>query len=348
MKTRHLTTIIVASSLMLPITALGQSSTAERDRNAPAATSQATTGTPATGSTQTTTGARATTGSQSVSGERATTGSANWNERSAQHSSSMKSTSVHGIKKVDKDKLDSKLTAKELIGKEVADMNGERLGRVHDIGLAQALPSEFRAMEEADTSRRDTSREFSTTAGSALSSAGSAMSAAAGMNNVNLYVAVGGIMGLGSDIVSVPADQFSYDRENDRLTLNISEDRFTAIAEGEDSDSVTFRSTEGYASGAGTTGTTGIGATDSSFGTTGTGLSATTDRNEVQKIQQALRNDSDLRNVASRINISESGNDILLTGEVTSEDQKDKVVEFVRDQTDKNVRDNLRVSSAAE
>jgi hypothetical protein len=343
MKTRHLTTIIVASSLMLPITALGQSSTAERDRNAPAATSQATTGTPATGSTQTTTGARATTGSQSMSGERATTGSANWNERSAQHSSSMKSTSVHGIKKVDKDKLDSKLTAKELIGKEVADMNGERLGRVHDIGLAQALPSEFRAMEEADRSR-----EFSTTAGSALSSAASAVSAAAGMNNVNLYVAVGGIMGLGSDIVSVPADQFSYDRENDRLTLNISEDRFTAIAKGEDSDSVTFRSTEGYASGAGTTGTTGIGATDSSFGTTGTGLSATTDRNEVQKIQQALRNDSDLRNVASRINISESGNDILLTGEVTSEDQKDKVVEFVRDQTDKNVRDNLRVSSAAE
>ena len=300
MKNRPLTTIVVASSLMLPFAAFGgdKSKTDRQHEN------------------------------------RATTSS--WSERDSKRSS------THAdIKRMDRDKLDSKLTAKELIGKEVVDMNGERLGSIHDIGLAQALPNEFRESERS---------EGSTTTTSAVQN-----------NSINLYVAVGGVMGLGADIVSVPADRFGFDRENDRLTLDIPEDQFSAIAD-QDHDRSGFATTEitsgtdattpGYASGAGATSwTAGSTATEmnaSNEGITGTRTDVASTHEDVRKIERALQDDNDLEDVASQVVVAQSGDAILLSGAVNEESQKERIVELARENTDMEVRDYLRVSGAAE
>jgi hypothetical protein len=300
MKNRPLTTIVVASSLMLPFAAFGGDES-KIDKHT----------------------------------EKRAISSSNWSERSSGHAD---------IKRVDRDKLDSKLTAKELIGKEVVDMNGERLGSIHDIGLAQVLPNEFRAVETATDSA-------------------SGLSAMPNNNSINLYVAVGGIMGLGADIVSVPADRFGFDRENDRLTLDIPEDQFSAIAD-DDQDRTGFASadltsgtdatTPGYASGAGATSwTAGSTATEMSAtrdGVTGTrtDVASTGTHEDVRKIERALNDDNDLEDVASQVVVAQSGDAILLSGAVNEESQKERIVELARENTDLEVRDYLRVSGAAE
>jgi hypothetical protein len=301
MKNRHLTTIVVASSLMLPFAAFGgDKSKTDKHNETKASTSS-------------------------------------WSERNIQPSSSHAD-----IKRVDRDKLDSKLTAKELIGKEVVDMNGERLGSIHDIGLAQALPDEFRAGESAE---------------------GATGIGATQNNSIHLYVAVGGVMGLGSDIVSVPADRFGFDRENDRLTLDIPEDQFSSIADPDkdnsdfaatDITSGTDATTPGYASGAGATSwTAGATATElnaSNEGITGTrsDVASNSKQEDVRKIERALKDENDLKDIASQVVVAQSGDAILISGAVNEEAQKERVLELAREHTDMEVRDYLRVSSAAE
>ncbi len=281
MKRRNLTTIVVATSLMLPMAAFANAGEGQkRDQ------------------------------------EKASPSRAEWKSDKAH----LKSAAHADFQRVDRESLESKMTAQELIGKTVVGSDGQRLGAIHDIGFAHFLPSEFQ---------------------------GDAKSTTAQDRGLNFYVAVGGVLGVGADIVSVPAERFGFDQENDHLTLDVTEDQFTAIAKPDTAER------EFASSAAGTTWTTGPDGTAmamSEDGLTGarTDVAATSDHEDVELIEKALKADSDLNEVADDIRVTRSGDAIVLSGDVPSESQKHRIVELARSHTDREVRDQIRTEAAAE
>ena len=107
MKRRHLTTIVVATSLMLPLSAFANAGDNKKEQNHE---------NPAHSRT----------------------------ERKADRGE-IKGAAHADFQRIDREALESQMTAQELIGKTVVGSDGERLGAIHDIGFAHFLPSELQA-----------------------------------------------------------------------------------------------------------------------------------------------------------------------------------------------------------
>ncbi len=182
------------------------------------------------------------------------------------------SSSGHAnIQRVTKDSIDRQLTAKALIGKNVYDSQGEKLGEVEDVVLdgsgARQLATAFSSRQADGDRARATSdsiattpatglpgntypaagAERSTTAGStARSEARGAMTDLANAANdvgASMQTALGGgaaaIISSGglfsrNELVRVPLSQLNYDAGNDRITLNVSRSEFSSLTEPSD------------------------------------------------------------------------------------------------------------------
>lgn len=142
-------------------------------------------------------------------------------------------SSTADIRRVSQDRLDSRLTAKSLIGQKVVDQSGKEIGRVKDIGLSGVLPQDLQKSSSASSSGMGSS---SSSSGSDLSSTGSMSSGmtSAGLSssrNVPVYVSVGGFLGAGGELVSIPASQLS--RDGDNLKVQMSESQIKSLTSNE-------------------------------------------------------------------------------------------------------------------
>lgn len=223
MKTRF-TAAIGAFSLLLPLGAIAQSG---------ATGTTGATGTPATTSqypsTQTETRTQA--GQSSPS---ATRTQAEWNRTGSSQSMASQNKDFHRIKE---DKLEEKMTAERLKGKDVVDRNGQKIGEVKAIGLGSSI--------RESSGKQDATRSASTPGTSSTASASATASAAmgsaygmAGGDQVNVYIEVDDSVGIGGDLAAVPASSLQFDREEDHLKLNLDRQEFASrLKQGESSRS---------------------------------------------------------------------------------------------------------------
>jgi hypothetical protein len=245
MKTRKLTSLITVSSL-LPIAAWANASSAG---SATANNGGTTANSPTSSEPRAFDDNRTSTASTSDrdssihsqtgrSDQPSSSSTAQWRERSAM-SSSAATAQVH---RVSEDQLENRLTAGSLIGKEVVDRDGNTVGRIKDIGLASVLPSELRPVPETSDSMTDTAstRAMDDTASSTAASA--VASATATTREPHVYLSVGGFMGVGDDLVAVPASQLERDTaEPDRFKINMLQDELKTIASTANDDDVNDR-----------------------------------------------------------------------------------------------------------
>ncbi len=188
---------------------------------------------------------------------------------STAHGSASGSAGVGSLQRVTKDSLEHQLTAKGLIGKNVHDSSGEKIGEVEDIVLdASQLSQLASAFMDRDSDRSSATRSTaagasgtyaagaagdgaSATAGrtgsasarSDLGAAASSMISGAMSSGPAAIVSAGGVLGLGQDLIRVPLSQLSYDANEDRVTLNVSRDQISSIT-NPDADTSSSRAAE--------------------------------------------------------------------------------------------------------
>lgn len=180
--------------------------------------------------------------------------------------SGMSGSGVAGIDRLTQREVDSQLTAKALIGKNVYDNAGKRVGEVKDIVLDSSRAPQLAGVvsghdrdNASNTSSTSASRPSSsgaaTTSGGYASTNGSnssstrssgssdtmsndisrASSALQGMassltsSGPSAIISSGGFLGMGDNLLRVPLTQLSYDSGSDHITLNVSQEELSSL-----------------------------------------------------------------------------------------------------------------------
>jgi|GEM_PF-3381455 PRC-barrel domain. len=173
------------------------------------------------------------------------------------------STGASSLQRVTRDSLDQQLTAKALIGKNVHDSAGEKIGEVQDIVLdSSRLPELASAFVNRENNRNTASAGATGARGTDTYAAGAAgdgastsatrtsrdsqlsdlgnqarsMVQGAISSGPAAIVSSGGVMGIGGDLIRVPLSQLRYDAAEDRVTLDVSREQISRITETDASD----------------------------------------------------------------------------------------------------------------
>jgi hypothetical protein len=306
MNPRHFTSLVAAGVLLLPAATLAQTSPAFPSTGSSGSQSQGQYGQPAYGT-------------------------------------AAQSPAAGSVARVNEDQLSRTFTARDLIGKNVFNHEGERLGTINDVSLSKAwverfgAPNRDQSSDQQGQQRQQRQQPFGSPGSSSSYSPSSG-------SDLTVYVSTGGVLGLQgrfgvrADWVAVSADALMYDRHNDRFILNLPQAQFTAIAQGRSSTEVFAQGQSSYPTyGSGSAGTIGSSSSGSmSQGQIG-GSSA-----DVRQIENALANHYDLRG-RSRIQVSHAGNAIQLTGVVDNVDLLRRAGDIARQQTNLEVRNMLEV-----
>lgn len=197
---------------------------------------------------------------------------------STTHGSASGSVGAGSLQRVTKDSLEQQLTAKSLIGKDVHDSSGEKIGEVEDIVLdssqlpqlasafmnrdsdaTRASGSATRAGTTGSTGARSTDTYAAGAAGDGASATGARRDASSTLSDMSsqarsaisgamsggpaAIVSAGGLMGIGQDLIRVPLSQLRYDANEDRVTLNVSRDQISSIT-NPDADTSSSRAAE--------------------------------------------------------------------------------------------------------
>jgi len=222
------------------------------------------------------------------------------------------------IHRVSADDLKADLTAKDFLGKSIYDPAGEKLGEILDLHLGVRLAG--------DTAREMNRNDRAGTSGTTSSDAADRNMPRRMEDNV-AYVSVGGLLGVGDSVVTIPTAALQFDATKDRFTLNVRKADFVAIAKQE-VPAYAAAKTEPNPSYAGPTRPDTMNASD-----------------DTTQVKMALQKDTTAGKLASRITVSESNGSIILTGTVTSQSDKDRIVTVARAATSKPVSDKITVAS---
>ena len=175
------------------------------------------------------------------------------------------------LRRLNEDAVERQFTAKDLIGKELYDQSGKRIGEVKDILLGSSGNPQLAsglskggnvASVDSSTSRSSTgtTRTASGSVGGVgatgsvttsesggvgvsgslggTSSAGAASTHAqsmmGSMSETAVVVSYGGFLGAGNSLIRVPLSQLNYDQSNERITINVSESELSSLPEASD------------------------------------------------------------------------------------------------------------------
>ncbi len=146
------------------------------------------------------------------------------------------------IRRLSDDASDHQFTAKDLIGKEIYDSRGKRIGEVKDVviasstnpQLASGLSTKEASKAAATTattgsSTSDTTRSASDRASVSgqISRETQSMIGAASENAV--IVSYGGFLGAGNSMLRVPLSQLNYDAASRHITVNVTETELSSL-----------------------------------------------------------------------------------------------------------------------
>lgn len=174
------------------------------------------------------------------------------------------------IRRLNDEALERQFTAKNLIGKEVYDRQGKRIGEVKDLVLASHLNPQLAsgmtrsAGTTGSTSTTATSTGTTRTASGSVGGVGATGSVTTGQSGVGVsgnigstgaaasalgsqahsmmgsmsepaaIISYGGFLGAGSNLLRVPLSQLNYDNNEQRITVSVSEDQLSSLPEWTD------------------------------------------------------------------------------------------------------------------
>jgi hypothetical protein len=262
-------------------------------------------------------------------------------------SSSMNSPSLDNISRVSKSAVKHQFTAKDLIGAAVYDRAGEKIGDITDLAYGGAFPASLSNAYNLNRNEPDakdatrmpgastapgsytpTTPSPSTTDRSSTRSGPDRMSSTAPMTNtmasasdVRVFISVGGLWGIGDDLVSVRASELSFNAAEDRFELAASKADVVALAEQDEAP--------GYASGSSPTDATRAGKQQFA--------------DEAAKVRNALEVDTLTSSYAYKVTVTSDGDDIQLRGTVDTEEQHQQILKTARAATTNDVEDENQV-----
>jgi hypothetical protein len=154
---------------------------------------------------------------------------------------------------------------------------------------------------------------------------GSSATYAAGSSSQELraFISVGGLWGIGDDLVSVPVSELSFNSAEDRFELSASKADVVALAEQKNEDI-------DYAS-------------DSTMPAGSTAAGKQTFGDEASKVQDAIANNPETAPFAYKVSVTTDGEEVQLRGTVDSEEQHEQILEAARGATTNDIDDQIEV-----
>lgn len=140
------------------------------------------------------------------------------------------------IRRLSDDAADRQFTAKDLIGKELYDSRGKRIGEVKDVVIASSTNPQLAGglrTKEASRAAATTATSSSSMADTTRSATGQvsretqSMIGAASENAV--IVSYGGFLGAGNSMLRIPLSQLNYDAANRHITVNVTETELSSL-----------------------------------------------------------------------------------------------------------------------
>ncbi|MDQ8186219.1 BON domain-containing protein [Pelagicoccus sp. SDUM812002] len=224
------------------------------------------------------------------------------------------------IRRVTQDSLDRQTTAKDLIGASVYDSSGEKIGDVADISIAGLTLGKSHSDSDLMGSDNDMeSKQSSSQYGQNkdMKDSQNAMSAQWGQRGqATAFISVGGVFGIGDDIVAVPANSLTWDAAEERYTLAASKQQIVALAE---QDPIDMEDDNTYSA-------------KQSFD------------DDTSMIRNAFQSDKNKKDL-SGIMVEKEDNRIVLRGTVRSEDAKEHAADLAEQHSDLKIVNSINVSS---
>jgi len=215
----------------------------------------------------------------------------------------------NAVTRVTKDSVENRFTAKDLIGAPVHDRAGDKIGDIADIDLQGSVPG---TLSRAFNNNQATDRAGNPT----MSTSGAAERADA---HATVLVSVGGLFGVGDDLVSVPMSALTYNSTKERFEMSTSKAEIVALAEG--------KSQGGYAADAPMASATRAGK--QSFA------------DEANRVKEALKADPMTSAFAASVIVTADGENLRIQGLVDNKEQKQRILDTARRATPLKVEDDL-------
>lgn len=194
------------------------------------------------------------------------------------------------MRRINQEKLDQQFTAKDLIGATVYDSAGERIGSIADFS-SDSLSTRFQ----------------NRSAGGSPASAQDAMA----LSGPTIYISVGGLLGIGDDIVAVPAQSVSFDAENERFTLDATKQDVETFAQAEPAEEDEYSAKQSFDS-------------------------------DISSIESALQQDERLTDVS----ISRKDEKLVLKGSVQSQSDKQRAQSLAESQSDLEIDNKIEIKKS--
>lgn len=140
------------------------------------------------------------------------------------------------------------------------------------------------------------------------------------MSHATIYLSVGGLWGVGDDLVSVPASQLTYNVTEKRFELPANKADIVALAEQKSSD---------YASGTAPMSRTSAGKQSFS--------------DEATRVQNALEHDPMTSAFAQKVFVITNGETLEIHGSVDNKEQQKKILDTARRSTSLKIEDKIDV-----
>lgn len=217
-------------------------------------------------------------------------------------SPSLQQADAQGMQRVSKDQLQKSFTAQDLIGKEIKDIKGETIGSVSDVSLPELAYIQSAWPEENGASSL-----------SDLPASDSLADAEAPAKETMVYISVGGLLGIGDDIVAVPAKRISFDHSEKQYFISADKQDVVALAKDEPAASQTLYSAK------------------------------QTFVSDVEAVRSAFK-DIEKQAGLENLTIEETDGSIVLSGNVDSESSKRIAEKVARNETDMEIQNNISVS----
>lgn len=157
-----------------------------------------------------------------------------------------------------------------------------------------------------------------------------------------VFISVGGIFGMGDDLVQVPASKISYDSSEERFVLQgHSVDEVAEIAEADEKN---FNEDDYYTDNWNNTSATGYGMYDVPY-SENTARGMRDFGSDKEMIRSAFDNDNTLSSHSDSIEINEKDGEIVLTGKVKSTEAKQRAEELAKRETTLDVTNKIKVKN---
>lgn len=220
------------------------------------------------------------------------------------------------IRRVTQDSVDQRFTANDLIGASLYDSSGETIGNIADISIS-GLDLGKKLGHSKKMKSMDKQSKNSWESKDKKSEDWSQDSSSRSPGQVTAFLSVGGLFGIGDDIVAVPVEQISWDSSEERFTLSTSKTEIVALAE---QDPVDFED-----------------ETDNVYYS-----SKQTFDDDAISVRHALQAEENQKELAG-VMVEENDETIVLRGVVRSEDAKELAAKIARENSGREIENSIEV-----